>query len=342
MISFSTVSRRSTVRGTVLATSLVLLTLLLGACGGSNPVVNAGPVPNTVNPDAKTCSISTADLGTGGSTKATAPNDKATGTITIDDSPELQPLLTQAQTEYLAANKNAKITVNANNSTQSLTDLEGGKVQIGNTDVFAKTVNATSYTNLTDNQVAVAVFAVVVNPDVAAYITNLTTQQIQQIFEGQIDNWNQIGGLNEHITVIGRPSSSDTDGTFVKYVLQGATASALLSVQDTNASVGDAVSSTPGSISYIATSFIGTGGKYNGKVVPVCIDGQKPSPDQVASNAYQFWTIEHMYTKGAATGLAASFIKYIQSTAFQTNDVPGLYFLPTNKLSAAAQQAHQP
>ncbi len=342
MISFSPLSRHTTLRGMMLATSLVLLTLLLGACGGSTPPVNAGPVPNTVNPDAKTCSVSTADLGSGGGAKATAPNDKATGTITIDDSPELQPLLTQAQTEYLAANTKAKITVNAETSTQSLTDVEGGKVQIGNTDVFAKTINSTSYTNLTDNQVAVVVFALVVNPDVAAYITNLTTQQIQQIFDGQIDNWDQLGGANEGITVIGRPSVSDTDGTFIKYVMQNAAASATQSVQDTDASVGDAVSSTPGAISYIATGFIGTGGKYNGKVVTICIDGQKPSPGAVASNAYQFWTIEHMYTKGTATGLAASFIKYIMSTAFQTNDVPGLYFLPVSKLSAAAMQAHQP
>jgi len=330
-------------RGMTLATSLVLLTLLLGACGGSTPSVNGGPVPNTVNPDAKTCSVSTADLGPGGSAKATAPDDKATGTITVDDSPELQPLLTQAQTEYLAANKNAKITINAGTSTQSLTDVEAGKVQIGNADLFAKTINATSYTNLTDNQVAVVIFALVVNPDVAANITNLTTQQIQQIFDGEIDNWNMLGGPNEQIIVVGRPSASDTVTTFTKYVIQGASANATETVsKDDDASIGDAISNTPGSIGYIATGFIGTGGKYNGKVVPLCIDGQKPSPTSVASNAYQFWTIEHMYTKGAATGLAASFIKYILSNAFQTSDVSGLYFLPISKLSAAAKQAHQP
>ena len=343
MISFSRVSRRSTLSGMMLATSLLLLTLLLSACGGSSPSVNGGPAPNTVNPDAKTCSVSTADLGPGGSTKATAPDDKATGTITVDDSSALQPLLTQAQTEYLAANKSAKITVNANTSSQSLTDVEAGKVQIGNADVFAQTINATSYTNLHDNQVAVAIFAVVVNPDVAASITNLTTQQIQQIFSGQITNWSQLGGPNETITVIERPSGSDTSSTFSKYVMQGVASDATaVLTSDDNDTLGEAISNTPGAIGYIATSFIGNGGKYNGKAIPVCIDGQKPGPDQVASNAYQFWTIEHMYTKGTVTGLAASFIKYVLSDTFQKNDVPGLSFLPISKLSAAAKQAHQP
>ncbi len=343
MVWFSTLSRRSAWSGMTLATGLLLLTMLLSACGGSNPSNISTSVPNTVNPDAKTCSVSTADLGPGGSAKATAPSDNATGTITIDDSNALQPLVTQAQTEFLAANKKAKITVNAGDSSTSLTNVEASKVQIGNTDLFAQDVNATSYTDLHDYQVAVAIFAVVVSPDVGADITNLTTQQIQEIFEGQLTNWDQLGGPNESISVIEHPDGSDTRTTFTKYVMQGVASNPSATItSDDNDSLGDAVSNTPGSIGYIGTSVIGAGGKYKGKVIPVCIDGQKPSPDAVASNAYKFWSIEHMYTKGAATGLTASFINYILSNAFQTNDVPSLYYLPISKLSAAAKQAHQP
>ncbi|HEU5367931.1 MAG TPA: phosphate ABC transporter substrate-binding protein [Ktedonobacterales bacterium] len=341
MFLFSPRSRRSTLSSMALATGLLLLTMLLSACGGSGLAVFNGSTP-TPFPAAVSCSVSAADLGPGGSGKGTAPNDKATGTITVDGSSLLEPLVSQASKEYLATNTKAKITVNAADSSTGLSDVESGKVQIGMSDLFAKDVNATTYANLVDHQLGVVIFALVVNPDVAASVTNLTTQQIQQIFDGQITDWSALGGPNEQITVIGRPTGSETDSTFTKYVMQNAPSGAALIVQDDNSALGDAVSSTPGAIGYIATSFIGTGGKYKGKVVPVCVDGQKPSPDAAASNAYQFWSIEHLYTKGQPTGLAASFIKYMLSSAFQTNDLTGMYFLPVSKLSAAALAAHQP
>jgi phosphate transport system substrate-binding protein len=77
-------------------------------------------------------------------------------------------------------------------------------------------------------------------------------------------------------------------------------------------------------------------------VKPLCIDGYKPGPTDVGSNNYKFWNFEHMYTKGAPSGLAASFIKFITSDAFQKNDVPSLYFLSVSNLSDAAKQSHQP
>ncbi len=92
MLSFSPRSRRSTLSSMALATGLVLLTILLSACGGSGPAVYSGSTP-TPFPAAVSCSVSTADLGPGGSGKGTAPNDKATGTITVDGSSLLEPLV---------------------------------------------------------------------------------------------------------------------------------------------------------------------------------------------------------------------------------------------------------
>jgi phosphate transport system substrate-binding protein len=343
MLSFSHRSRRSALSSVALATGLLLLTMLLSACGDNTTLTVIGGSTPTPNPGAVACSVSAADLGPGGTGKGTGPDDKATGTITVDGSGMLQPLIAQASTEYLATNTKAKITVNGGDSGAGLSDVESGKVQIAMSDLFAQDVNATTYANLVDHQIGVVVFAVVVNPDVAASVTNLTTQQIQQIFDGEITNWSALGGPNEAITVVGSPSGSGTDSTFTKYVMQEAPSDAARTVQnDDSSALGDAISGTPGAIGYIATSVLGTGGKYNGKVVPVCVDGQKPSPDAVASNAYRFWSIAHLYTKGQPTGLAASFLKYIQSSAFQTNDLPGMYFLPVSKLSAAARAAHQP
>jgi phosphate transport system substrate-binding protein len=341
MISFSKWSRRSVMSGMTLATGLVTLVMLLSACGANSPAAGTTPTPTT-NP-ATACSVSTTDLGPGGSNKATAPNDGASGTLVIDGSSALQPLVKQAATEYQAANSGANITVNAGGSKTGLADVESGAVQIGDSDLFTKDVNATTYADLVDHQVGVVIFAVVVNPDVAAKVTNLTTQQIQQIFEGQITNWKTLGGPDEAITTVERPTSSGTRATFTKYVLNGATDTPAQTLgQDSSGALGDAVSKTPGAIGYIATSFVGTGGAYNGKIVPVCIDGYKPGPTDVASNNYKFWNFEHMYTKGEATGLAKTFLAYITSSAFAQADLASLYYMSASQLSSAASASHTP
>src|SRR5579871_444544 len=342
MISLSKLLRRSTLSGMTLASGLLLLTMLLSACGANN-TSSGGSTPTATTNTATACSVSTSDLGPGGSTKGTAPNDNAKGTITIDGSSALQPLIKQAATEYQATNSGANITVNAGGSSKGVADVESGAVQIGDSDLFAQTVNATKYADLVDHQVAVVIFAVVVNPDVAAKITNLTTQQIQQIFSGQITNWSTLGGPNETITTVERPAGSGTRGTFSKYVMQGVTSNPSQTLQkDDSGALGTAVSTTPGAIGYIATSFIGNGGSLNGKITPVCIDGQKPSPSAVASNDYKFWNFEHMYTKGQPSGVAASFLNYVTSSAFQQSDLADLYFISASTLSSSATASHQP
>ncbi|HLV98801.1 MAG TPA: phosphate ABC transporter substrate-binding protein [Ktedonobacterales bacterium] len=342
MISLSKLLRRSTLSGMTLASGLLLLTMLLSACGANN-TSSGGSTPTATTNTATACSVSTSDLGPGGSTKGTAPNDNAKGTITIDGSSALQPLIKQAATEYQATNSGANITVNAGGSSKGVADVESGAVQIGDSDLFAQTVNATKYADLVDHQVAVVIFAVVVNPDVAAKITNLTTQQIQQIFSGQITNWSTLGGPNETITTVERPAGSGTRGTFSKYVMQGVTSNPSQTLQkDDSGALGQAVSTTPGAIGYIATSFIGNGGSLNGKITPVCIDGQKPSPSAVASNDYKFWNFEHMYTKGQPSGVAASFLNYVTSSAFQQSDLADLYFISASTLSSSATASHQP
>ncbi len=343
MLSLFNSSRRSTLSGMSLATGLMLLMLLLSACGASSTGNGgSGSTPTATTNTATACSVSTADLGPGGSTHGMAPNDNATGTITIDGSSALAPLVAQGATEYQAANSGANITVNAGGSSKGVADVENGAVQIGDSDLFAQTVDATKYNDLVDHQVAVVIFAMVVNPVVAAKITNLTTTQIQQIYTGQITNWSSLGGPNETITTIERPAGSGTRGTFSKYVMNGMqTTPTQTLAKDDSGSLGATVASTPGAIGYIGTSFVGTGGAYNGKIVPICIDGQKPSPSAVATNAYKYWNFEHMYTKGQPSGLAASFLNYVQSAAFQP-DLLDLYYMPASQLSSSAASSHQP
>ena len=67
----------------------------------------------------------------------------------------------------------------------------------------------------------VAVVGIVPIVNKSAGVSNLSKQQLSDIFTGKITNWKQVGGKNQTITVINRSKGSGTRGTFEGLVLNG-------------------------------------------------------------------------------------------------------------------------
>ena len=231
------------------------------------------------------------------------------GSITAAGSSALQPLVEQAADQFMQNDSNAKISVQAGGSGTGLAQIAQGSIDIGDSDLFAsEKLTSAQAAGLVDHKVCVVGFATVVNPGVT--VDNLTKQQLQQIFTGKITNWKDVGGSDQQITVINRPTSSGTRATFKKYALDGMEeAQGLALTQDSSGAVAKAVSGTPGSISYLALSFASS----NKTVKMLKLDGVDPTNDNIISGQYPIWSYEHMYTKGDPQGLAKAFIGYMMS-----------------------------
>ncbi|MBS6117101.1 MAG: NFACT family protein, partial [Clostridiales bacterium] len=52
-------------------------------------------------------------------------------------------------------------------------------------------------------------------------LTDLTKEQLISIFTGETKNWSEVGGPDEEIVLVTRPTSSGTRATFQKYALDG-------------------------------------------------------------------------------------------------------------------------
>jgi phosphate transport system substrate-binding protein len=65
---------------------------------------------------------------------------------------------------------------------------------------------------------AIAIVVGINNP----FRRGLTQQQVVDIFQGKITNWSEVGGENQTIRLINRPSSSGTRQVFQELVLKGA------------------------------------------------------------------------------------------------------------------------
>lgn len=258
----------------------------------------------------------TAGLLTGcGSSSTDSSSSDLEGTITAAGSSALKPLVDEASQKFIEKNPNVSITVDAGGSGEGLKQVSEGTVTIGNSDVSAEEkLDADQAKELVDHQVCVVTMAPIVNKDVTeAGVKDLSTDQLIGIFTGQITNWKDVGGPDEDIVLVTRPSSSGTRATFEKYALNGNAEAENKSMEtDDSGVLLKNVSDTKGAIGYVALSYL----VDNKDIDAVSIDGVAPTLENTYNGTYKVWTMEHMYTKGKGSKADKAFIKYIMSDDF--------------------------
>ena len=320
-------------RNAIIVSALILLSVLISACGGTS----TGSSSNSSTPTASSSSSSSSTPTSGSSSSSSVyPTGAYTcvqGSITAAGSTALQPLAAAVAKDYQAKCPGATITVGIGGSGEGLSQAQSGSIQIGDSDIFKKAAQP----DLVDHQVAIVVFSLIVNSKVT--VKNLTTAQIKSIYSGAVTNWSQVGGPNLPIVVVSRPTSSGTRATFQTYVLGGPETVKGPSnlTTDSTGTVVKNVEQTAGAIGYVALG----NAKKSGLTI-LTIDGNDPTNSSlVESNTYKFWNIEHMYTKGAATGLAQALINYMGSSDGKS-EAQKLSFLNISDMQSSSLQAHQP
>jgi len=257
----------------------------------------------------------------------------------MDGSSALLPLAQTAATQFKAANPDLSITANGGGSGTGLNDVLAGTVDIGNSDVYAnEKLSEADAAKLVDHKVALIGVATIVNSDVAAQVKNLTTAQLKSIFGGQVKNWSAVGGPNEAITIINRPTSSGTRSLYQKWALGGQTSvegNTSLQTDDSNALL-TTVASTKGAIGYVALSYLVTA---NSQIGTVQLDGVDPTYANIYSNKYQVWGYEHMYTNGQPKANVKAFLDYmVSSDMVKTIESSGYGVIANLNADAAASR----
>ena len=239
------------------------------------------------------------------------------GKVTVSGSSALLPLAKDAAQKFKAKNDQVSITLNAGGSGTGLKQVSEGTVDIGNSDVFAKEkLPEAKAAELVDHKVAVTVMAPVVSKEIGTNVKSLTKAQLQDIFTGKVTNWKDVGGPDEAVVLITRPSTSGTRALFTKYALDGKEELSNKSMEtDDSGTLVQTVSQTKGAIGYVALSYL----MNNNTVTPLAIDGVEPTLDNVYNGKYPVWGYEHMYTKGEAAGAVKAFIDFIMSKDYSAD-----------------------
>ena len=129
-----------------------------------------------------------------------------------------------------------------------------------------------------ENIIALDGVAVVINPENT--VTDLTTEQIAQIFTGEITNWSEVGGADAPIAVFGRENGSGTRSAFEEIVGVEDACAYTNEYSSTGDVIGN-VASNPNAIGYASLSAV------DDTVVAVNVNGVAPSEETVLDGTYE-------------------------------------------------------
>lgn len=160
-------------------------------------------------------------------------------------------------------------------------------------------------------EIVVAIDAIVpiVNPK--NRVSNLTLDQLSQIYQGKITNWKEVGGENLQIVVISRDSSSGTFEAWGELVLKGAKVSPRAQLQASSGAIVQAVSKNRYALGYIGLGYL------DKSVKGLTVNGVQASEKTALSREYPVSRSLYMVTNGEPKGEAAKYITFVLSPAGQ-------------------------
>ena len=129
------------------------------------------------------------------------------------------------------------------------------------------------------HQWAIDGVGVVVNPKNP--VKSLTTQQLKDIYAGNLTHWNHLGGPDKPINIYTRDKASGTRSVFWEKALEKGEISAKALFTASNGAMKTAVSQDPYAIGYVSV------GHIDSSVAPVALDGVMPALDNVKQGKYK-------------------------------------------------------
>jgi phosphate transport system substrate-binding protein len=147
--------------------------------------------------------------------------------------------------------------------------------------------------------------AVVVHP--ANPVSDLTLDQLQQIYEGKITNWSQVGGKDAPIAIVSRDTSSGTYETWESIVMNEADVFAGAIYGTSNADVANEVSMNANAIGYVGLAYV------TPQLKVLTVGGKGASLESAINHSYPIARPLFMSTNGFPSGAVLDVILFILS-----------------------------
>ena len=240
----------------------------------------------------------------GGDTANNGGAAAISGTVSTDGSTSMEKVIGALSESYMAANKDVTVNYNPTGSGAGITAVQEGTCDIGLSSRALKDEEKAA--GLKETVLAYDGIAIIVHPDNP--VSDLTLEQIAQLYTGEITNWKDVGGNDAQVVLIGREAASGTRDGFES--ITGTKDKCQYRQELT--STGDVittVSQNPDAIGYASLASI------KDSVKALNVDGVTPSEASVKDGSYKVQRPFVLVTvEGKALSSAAqSFFDYATS-----------------------------
>lgn len=230
--------------------------------------------------------------------------DGLKGTLKIAGGTAHIPVMEEVAKRVMTYNPDIQVSIAGGGSGIGIKQVGEGLVDIGNSGRRPKDKEISRY-NLRLFKWAIDGIAVVVHKD--NMVSNLSKDQIKDIFSGKISNWKALGGADRKINVYTRDAGSGTRKVFWKKALDKGPIVSSANFVKSNGAMKVAISSDSYGIGYISV------GHLDETVKGVSIDGVSPTLKNIEKGDYKIARGLYSLTKGEPNPLASAFINYLYS-----------------------------
>lgn len=202
-------------------------------------------------------------------------NSGSSQTVATDGSTSMEKVIGFLSEAYMETHEDIKVTYNPTGSSSGIQAVAEGRCDIG---LASRDLKEEETAELQGTIVAIDGIGIIVNPDNP--ITDLTIEQIGEIYTGKITNWSELGGNDAPIVCIGREAASGTRDGFEE--VTGTKDECQYSQELT--STGDVVqtvSGNPNAIGYASVASV------NDNVKAVSVEGVAPTTETIQNGEYK-------------------------------------------------------
>lgn len=231
------------------------------------------------------------------------------GSIQMVGSTSMEKLANALAESFMAEYPEVTVGAEFVGSSAGVEAVIGGTADIGNSSRNLK--DAEKEAGAVENVVAIDGIAVCV--DTANTVTDLTKQQLIDIYTGVVTNWSELGGANTPIIVVGREAGSGTRSAFEE-LLAIEDACVYANELDSTGAVIAKIASTPGAIGYASLDAI------SDTVIAVSLEGVAATAENIKTGNYFLSRPFVMATKGEISDqseLVQAWFEYVLGEAGQ-------------------------
>ncbi len=230
-------------------------------------------------------------------------------TIKIGGSTTVQPIATTTAEAFMKKHPDITVTVQGGGSGAGIKGVAEGTFDIGDASRELKEKEKQAHPELIPHAIAVDAITIVVHP--SNKISELTLEQVREIFAGKITNWKEVGGEDKPIVVVIREEGSGTRETFEKKVMKGEECTGDALQKPSNGAVKATVATNENAIGYIGLGYV------DASVKALRINGVAPTKDTARSGEYPISRKLYMITKGEPKGAVKEFLEFMLSAEGQ-------------------------